>query len=136
MKPVRGTMVRGSYAFVNADTSQDSTVRGVWSALGVPAHSFMALVNQQLGRKTEVTVDLYRSSSYLGPLFAGTRTRAYEFAGVTKMDAVVNRTLRTGEKYTLKGYAKVDNMLHQQYFENGFLAPRATFLTGVQVLFK
>ena len=136
MRPVRGTLFRASYAYVNADTSQDSTVRGVWSALGVPAHSFMAMVNQQLGRKTEVTVDLYRSSNYYGPLFAGSRTRAYEFDGVTKIDAVLNRVLWSGDKYTLKGYAKVDNMLHQRYFENGFLAPRASFLTGLQVLFK
>lgn len=136
MRPVRGTLVRSSYSYVNADTSQDSTVRGVWSALGIPAHSFQVFVNRQIGRKTDVTMDLFHSSKYLGPLFAGTRTRAYEFGGVTKIDAVVNRELWSGEKYKLKGYAKIDNMLHQRYFENGFLAPRATFLTGVQVLFQ
>ncbi len=136
MRPVRGTLLRTSYSYVNADTSQDSTVRGVWSALGVPAHSFVALVHQQLGRKTDVTFDLYRSSSYYGPLFAGTRTRAYEFSGVTKMDVVLNRILWSGEKYSLRAYGKVDNLLHQRYFENGFLAPGATMLTGLQVLFQ
>jgi outer membrane cobalamin receptor len=136
MRPVRSTLFRASYAYVNADTDQDSTVRGVWSALGVPAHSFMAMVNHQFGRRTDVTVDLYRSSNYYGPLFAGTRTRAYEFDGVTKLDFVVSHILRTGEKYSLRGYAKVDNVLNQTYYENGFRSAGGTFLTGLQVLFK
>lgn len=136
MRPVRSTLFRASYAYVNADTDQDSTVRGVWSALGVPAHSFMAMVNRQFGRKTDVTADLYRSSNYYGPLFAGSRTRAYEFDGVTKLDIVVSHMVWTGEKVSLKAYAKVDNVLNQRYYENGFQAVRGTVLTGVQVLFK
>jgi iron complex outermembrane receptor protein len=136
MRPVRSTLFRASYAYVNADTDQDTTVRGVWSALGIPAHSFMAMVNHQFGRRTEVTADLYRSSNYYGPLFAGTRTRAYEFDGVTKLDIVVSHMLWTGEKVSLKAYAKVDNVLNQRYYENGFQAVRGTVLTGVQVLFK
>jgi hypothetical protein len=108
----------------------------VWSALGVPAHSFMAMVNRQFGRKTDVTADLYRSSNYYGPLFAGSRTRAYEFDGVTKLDIVVSHMVWTGEKVSLKAYAKVDNVLNQRYYENGFQAVRGTMLTGLQVLFK
>ena len=61
---------------------------------------------------------------------------AYEFAGVTKLDVVVNQLLWAGEKYSLKGYAKVDNLLNQRYYENGFRSAGGTFLTGLQVLFK
>jgi iron complex outermembrane receptor protein len=136
MRPVKGTLFRASYAYVNADTNQDSSVSGVFRALGVPAHSVMVMAHQQIGKKTDVTADLYHSSSYLGPLFAGGRSRAYEYGGVTKLDVVVSHMLWTGEKHSLKGYAKVDNALHRRYFENGFLAPRATLLTGVQILFR
>ncbi len=136
MRPVRATLLRGSYSFVNADTVQDTTVRGIFSALGVPAHTVQLMAHRQLGRRTDVTMDLFRSSDYYGPLFAGGRTRAYAFAGVTKLDLVVSHAVWTGEKHTLKAYAKVDNALHQRYFENGFLAPRASFLTGLQVLFR
>ena len=121
---------------MNADTNQDNAVRGFFSALSVPAHSFTALLHQRLGKKNDVTVDLYRSSDYYNALSAGGRTRAYLYSGVTKMDVVFNRELWSGEKHTLKAYAKVDNMFNRRYFENGFQAPRATFLTGVQVLFK
>lgn len=136
MRPVRGTLFRTSYSYVNADTSQDSGVRGVWSALGVPAHSVQLMAHQQVGRKTDVTVDLYRSAKYLAPLFAGTRSRAYEFPGFTKMDVVVNRTLWTGESLTLRGYGKFENVLDRIYYENGFRSAGATWLAGMQVLFR
>jgi len=135
-RPARGTMFRGSYSYVNADTDQDTAVRGFFGALSVPAHSFTGLFHQQLGKKTDVTADLYHSSDYYNSLSAGGRARAYLYAGVTKIDLVLNREIWSGEKYTLRGYAKVDNVLHQRYFENGFQGPRATFLTGLQVLFK
>ena len=136
MRPVRSILVRGSYAYVNADTDQDLAVRGFFSALSVPAHSFTALLNKQFGRKTSVTFDLYHSSDYYNSLFAGGRSRAYDYPGLSKMDVVFSRLIWTGDKNTLKWYAKVDNFLDRTYFENGFQGPGATFLTGIQVMFQ
>jgi iron complex outermembrane receptor protein len=136
MRPTRSTLLRASYSYVNADTDQDTAVRGFFGALSVPAHSFTALFHQRIGKKNDLTVDLYHSSDYYNALSAGGRARAYLYEGPTKVDAVYNRELWDSEKYTLKAYAKVDNLFHQRYFENGFQAPRATFLTGIQVLFK
>jgi len=136
VRPSRSTLFRASYAYVNADTDQDSAVRGFYSALSIPAHSVNAFVNQRLGRKTDVTVDLYHASDYYNSLSAAGRARAYLYSGVTKMDIVVNREVWSGEKHTLKAYAKVDNVFNQRFYENGFQAPRCTFLTGIQVLFK
>lgn len=136
LRPDRSTLLRASYAYVNADTDQDAAVRGFFGALSVPAHSFTAFAHRQLGRKASLTVDLYRSSSYYNALFAGVRSRAYHFGGVTKIDAVAARTLRSGEKYSLEWYAKVENLLNQRFFENGFQGPRATALTGLRVAFR
>ena len=111
-------------------------VRGFFKALSVPAHSFNAMLHQQLGRKNDVTVDLYHSADYYNALSAAGRARAYLYSGVTKMDVVFNREVWSGDKHSLKAYAKVDNVLNQRFYENGFQGPRATFLTGVQVLFK
>lgn len=136
MRPVRGTLFRASYTYVNADTDQDSAVRGFFGALSVPAHTVNVMVHQQLGRKTDVTVDLYHSSDYYNALSAAGRARAYLYSGPTKVDVVLNRELWSGEKHTLRGYVKVDNLANQRYYENGFIAPQATVLTGVQVLFR
>jgi iron complex outermembrane receptor protein len=135
-RPRRSSLVRASYTYVNADTDQDTAVRGFFQALSVPTHSFTAFWNQQLGRKTDVTFDLYHSGEYYNSLSAAGRARAYLFPSLTKIDAVFSRDLHSGEKYQLKGYAKVENVLNQRYFENGFRAPRATFLTGVRILFR
>lgn len=135
-RPWRTAFVRGSYSYVNADTDQDTAVRGFYQALTVPPHSVNLMANQQLGRRGSVTVDLYRSSDYYNSLSAGGRARAYRYPGVTKTDVVFDWLVRGGEKHTLKWYAKVDNVFHREYFENGFRAPRATFITGLRAQFR
>lgn len=135
-RPWRSSLLRGSYTYVNADTDQDLAVRGFFQALSVPTHAFTGFLNQQLGRRTDVTFDLYRSGDYYNSLSAAGRARAYLYPGMTKIDAVVSHNVRNADNYVLKAYAKVDNLLNQRYFENGFLAPRATFVTGLRILFR
>jgi iron complex outermembrane receptor protein len=134
-RPFRSSLARASYSYVNADADQDTAVPGFFQALSVPAHSFNAFWNQQIGRKTGVTFDLYHAGEYYNSLSAAGRARAYLYPSLTKIDAVFSRDLRTSEKYQLKGYAKVDNILNQRYFENGFGAPRATVTAGLRILF-
>lgn len=132
-QPWRSSLVRASYWHTNAGTDQDTAVRGFFGALSVPAHAWTAFYRQRAGRRTDITFDLYHSSSYYNSLSAGGRARAYLYPGVTKADVVVSRALRETDRYTLNWYGKVDNILHRRYFENGFQAPRATLLTGLSV---
>jgi len=136
LRPVRGTMLRSSYWFVNSDTDRDITVRGLWDALGVPRHSWSAVATQQLGRRTELTVDFFRSSSYYNAFFAGSGSRAFRFDGATKIDAVLSHDLIRTDTYSVRIYGKGDQILNRTYYENGFLAPGATALAGLQVLFR
>lgn len=135
-RPMRGTLIRASYWYVNSGTDRDTAVPGFYRALGIPPHAFSGFIHQQIGRKNDVTIDVYQSSDYYGGLYTNSGSRAYRFSGFTKLDAVGNRDLWKGESATLRGYVKVDNLLNQRYFENGFTAPGATFLTGVQVQFR
>ena len=135
-RPLRGTFFRGSYSYVNADTDQDSAVRGFFGALSVPPHTVNAMMNQRVSRRGSVTVDLYHSSDYYNSLSAGGRARAYHYSGATKTDVVFDWEIRSGEKQTWKWYAKVDNVLNQRYYENGFRAPRATLITGLRAQFR
>jgi len=136
LKPVRGTMLRTSYWYVNANTDQDLAVRGFWGALSVPKHSWSSMVNQQLGKRTEVTVDLFRSSAYHNALFAGGRSRAFLYPGLVKLDIVLSRDLVRAETYTLRLYGKGDQILNRAYYENGFQGAGATGLVGLQILFR
>lgn len=136
LRPRRGTLLRTSYSYVNADTDQDTAVRGFFQALSVPAHTVTAMANQQIGRRNSLTMDLYRSSDYYNALFAGGRSRAYLYPGLIKIDLVGNRILYEGEKYSLNAYVKVENVLNRTFYENGFLGPGGTFLTGLRVKFR
>ena len=136
LRPVRGTMVRSSYWYVNANTDQDLAVRGFWGALSVPKHSWSSMVNQQLGKRAEVTVDFFRSSAYHNALFAGGRSRAFLYPGLVKLDVVVSRDLVRADGYSVRLYGKGDQILNRTYYENGFQGAGATGLVGVQVLFR
>lgn len=136
VRPRRSTLLRTSYTYVNAGTDQDTAVRGFYRALSIPRHTFSAMLNQQLGKRTSVTVDLYHSSDYYNALFAAGRSRAYQYPGLTKIDLVGNRVLWQGEKLSLNGYAKVDNLLNQTFYENGFRSAGGTFLSGLRVMFR
>ena len=136
LRPRRGTMLRTSYSYVNADTDQDIAVRGFYQALSVPAHTVTAMIHQQLGKRTSLTMDLYHSSDYYNSLFAAGRSRAYQYPGLTKIDLVGNRILWQGEKYSLNGYVKVENLLNQTFYENGFRGPGGLLLTGLRVMFR
>ncbi|MFN9263430.1 MAG: TonB-dependent receptor plug domain-containing protein [Acidobacteriota bacterium] len=136
LRPVRGTMLRSSYWFVNSDTDRDITVRGLRDALGIPRHSWTAVATQQLGRRTELTVDLFRSSSYYNAFFAGSGSRAFLFVGATKIDVVLSHDLLRTDAYSVRLYGKGDQILNRTYYENGFRAPGATGLVGLQVLFQ
>jgi vitamin B12 transporter len=136
LRPVRGTMLRSSYWFINSDTDQDLTVRGLWDALGIPRHSWSAVATQQLGRRTELTVDLFRSSSYYNAFFAGSGSRAFRFDGATKIDVVLSHELLRTDTYSVRLYGKGDQILNRTYYENGFRAAGATGLAGLQVQFR
>ncbi len=136
LRPVRGTMLRSSYWFINSDTDQDLTVRGLWDALGIPRHSWSAVAVQQLGRRTELTVDLFRSSGYYNAFFAGSGSRAFHFDGATKIDVVLSHELLRTDTYSVRLYGKGDQILNRTYYENGFRAAGATGLIGMQVQFR
>ncbi len=135
-QPRRGTMLRGTYTFTNVDNDRDLQVRGFFQGFTVPAHTFTLTANQQLGRRTSINFDLYRAAAYFNALSAAGRARAYRYPGITKADFVVSRQLNRSENRPLFLYVKVDNFLNQEYFENGFRAPRATWVTGLRVSFQ
>ncbi|MEO7651160.1 MAG: TonB-dependent receptor [Bryobacteraceae bacterium] len=132
----RATVLNTSYTYTRANTDQDVQVRGFFRVFAVPAHTFTLMANQQLGKKTSVTVDFYQASGYFNPLSAAGRARAYQYPALTKLDLVVSRAIWTGENNTLRLYAKVDNMLDREYYETGFRTPGITWIAGLRMSFQ
>lgn len=132
----RSTLLNTSYTYTNANTDQDVQVRGFFKTFAVPAHTFTFMANQQLGKKTDVTLDLYQASRYYNPLTAAGRARAYQYPSLTKIDVVVSRIIWTKDTQALRLYAKVDNLLNREYYETGFRTPGITWIAGLRMNFR
>ena len=135
-RPFRATLLNASYTYTNANTDQDVSVRGFFKAFTIVPHMATFMVNQQMGKKTSVTVDLYRASSYYNALSAAGRARAYQYPGLTKLDVVLSHVLWSTEAQSLRLYGKLDNVLNREYYENGFRSPKLTGLVGLKMNFR
>jgi iron complex outermembrane receptor protein len=136
VQPWRSTSLNASYTYTNANTDQDVQVRGFFRAFAIPAHTFTLVANQQIGRRNDVTLDLYQASHYFNPLTAAGRARAYEYPAVTKLDLVVSRLVWAKEAQALRLYGKVDNLLDREYYETGFRTPGITWIAGLRMNFR
>jgi iron complex outermembrane receptor protein len=135
-KPYRLLSLNASYTYTNANTDQDAQVRGFFRTFAVPAHIFTLVANQRIGKRNEVTVDLYQASSYFNPLSAAGRPRAYRYPSLTRLDVVFSRVIWTRETQALRAYFKVDNLLDREYYETGFRTPGITWISGLRMNFR
>jgi outer membrane cobalamin receptor len=80
-----------------------------------------------------VNLDMTLSDSYFAPVFDPSTfaSRHYRMEGISKVDMGVSYALPVTRMGRLRFYAKVDNLLDQQYFENGFRTPGRMGIGGV-----
>ncbi len=48
---------------------------------------------------------------------------------------MLNYRIWSNEKRSVRVYTKVDNIFNQAYYESGYLAPQATFASGLRFSF-
>lgn len=134
-RPTRTLTLNGSYTFTNAVNDRDLQVAGFWRALTVPQHMATVVATQRIGRRADVTVDLYRSSSHYISFFAVTRARPFILPGFTKADIVGGYKLWQSDSATLKGYVKIENFFNRPYYENGWQSSKAWAIAGLSYNF-
>ena len=134
-RPTRSTVLSGSYSYTNADNDRDLVIAGFFRSLNVPAHTATFVATQRLGRKIDVTFDVFRTGQYYINYFAGGRNRAFQFPGYTKADVVGNYKFWVKDHQTLRFYVKVDNVFNRTYFENGVRNPKAWAIAGMAYSF-
>jgi len=59
----------------------------------------------------------------------------FRFDPITKLDLGASYRLPLSEFRSLRFFGRVDNLLDRQYYENGFLNPRATGTAGLEFSF-
>ena len=134
-RPIAALTLNGSYTYTNADTDRDISVGGFFQALGVHPHTATVAATQRWGKRFDTTMTMFRGSSHYSSLFAGGRSRAYQFAGFTNLGLMFNYRFWEGEKHSARLYTRIDNALNQTYYEQSWLAARATFVTGIGYTF-
>lgn len=133
--PVKGMDLRASYTFTNSDRQVPG--QGLQPEYVIPKHLFGLTLTQRY-RSFIFNFDLNRTGSYIAPVFENGfpfRMAELTFDGFTKGDVFVSYERRQSERVTLVLFGGVENVFNQQYYENGFLAPRALGRGGVSVKF-
>lgn len=134
-RPTGSLTFAGSYTYTRANLDRDITVREFWRVLGVPRHTATLVVTQRLGRRAMVAVDLTGNSEIFGNFTAAGRGRAFQYPGFIKADLSASFALKQTDAGGVKMNTRIENILNRTYYDLGWLAPRATFVTGLSFQF-
>jgi vitamin B12 transporter len=133
--PVRGMDLRVSYTFTNSDRQLPN--QGLRPEYVIPKHLFGLTWNQRY-RAFLFSFDLNHTGSYLAPVFENNfpfRQADLTFDGYTKGDLFASYERKTSENVSLVFFGGVENVFHEKYYENGFLAPGTLGRGGIKVRF-
>jgi outer membrane receptor for monomeric catechols len=122
LKPDDATDLFASFTYTNSDQRTPQVAgSGVISTLGIPERQMTLVATRRFGRSW-VNLDVLLSSSYLAPIFSTSTfsTYIYRFEGNRRADLTGGHTFRLNERFDLRLFATVENLLDHEYYENGF----------------
>jgi vitamin B12 transporter len=121
-----------SYTFTNSD-QPSATSPGTTRSLGLADHQFNATVGVQPWRRLHLQLDLYAVSDHDFPLFGATfPSPTLRFPGYALANLTAGYVVHETEHTRLRWLLRVDNLLNREYFNGGFLEPKATARTGLR----
>jgi len=126
--PYRGTSVRASYTYTNAD--RFVPLAGLQPQFVTPKHLFGLYVTQRY-RAILASFSLNRTGQYIAPVFPANLT----FAGFTKADIFLSYERPLTDRLVMTLFGGADNVFNVTYFENGFRAPGAVGRGGLNLRF-
>lgn len=134
VKPTGSTDIFASYTFTNSDQRRPQVSgSGVIESLGIPKHQFTLVATQRI-KRFWVNADVLAASDYLAPIFSNStyNSYVYRFDGNRRIDLTGGYTFPLSkEKFSLRVFGTVENVLDQDYFENGFRTPGRNGRVGV-----
>jgi iron complex outermembrane receptor protein len=129
LTPARATEVFVSYTYTNADQRAPNAA-GTLTVPATSAHLFTLTAAQRIGGRFDLTGDVSAISNYSPSFPSPSFNTLYIFDGYVKADLGAGYTLPVNDRYSIRFYGKVDNVLNRTYFESGFRAPGAVFIGG------
>jgi outer membrane receptor protein involved in Fe transport len=134
ISPARSTSLFASYTYTNADQRAPNAA-GYLTIPGTSDHLFTLVATQRVGRRVDLTFDLFAVSDYSPSFPTPSFNTLYIFDGYVKADLVAAYTLPIDDRLSLRLYGKVENVFDRSYTESGFRAPGAFFIGGAAFRF-
>ena len=123
IKATSSTNIFASYTYTNTDQREPQVSgSGIFRTLGIPASQFTLTATQRI-KRFWVNADFLGTSSYLAPIFSSSTFGAYvyRFEGNRRLDLTAGYTFSMNkDKFNLRVFGTVENLLDYEYFENGF----------------
>lgn len=136
--PVAALNFSASYTFVNA-MERTPIVGNNLRTFVIPRHQFSAAAAWRAGKRVTLTFDTLDAGNYVAPVFpdfvTAFTTRVYRFDGLRRVNAGASYRLPLAEFRALRFFVRAENLLNQNYFENGFRTPGRTANGGLQYEF-
>lgn len=131
----RSTRVLASYTYTRAQERTPLLAGGLLVSPRVPRQMGTWMLTQRLGKRIEVTADMFVAGESVTPLFAGGQTRGFVFAPPRKADVALRYTHPLNDRVSLQWFTRVDNVLNRAWYEDGFRVPGIWAVGGMRLLF-
>jgi iron complex outermembrane receptor protein len=125
----RGFQLNGSYTHTRTLERQAIAI-GTLRTPRIFAHT-VAFSALQTWRRLTLTTNFLGASDFLGVISG----RAVNWPGPRRLDATASYRLGNWEKVKPELHGRVENLLNQRYFEDGFRTPRRWVVAGLRVSF-
>ena len=131
VSPVGPLTIATSYTFANAD-ERVPIVGDTIRTFVIPRNQFSILATGQVTKRLLVTLDALVSGNYLAPIYGEAATQVYRFDGRHNLGLGGSYRLPFSEHRAMRFFARMDNLLAQEYYEVGFPTPGRTGRAGAQ----
>jgi iron complex outermembrane receptor protein len=134
-RPAARLTLRSAYTYTNADERQSIYPDAGLRTIAISEHMYAGTATYRIGRRFDTTADLFAGSHYLFPLSVGFGTRIYSFDAPCKLDLSAGYTHPLTDTSSLRFFARVENALNREYYEEGFRTPKAWAIGGIKLSF-
>ncbi|MDX1980731.1 MAG: TonB-dependent receptor, partial [Bryobacteraceae bacterium] len=125
----KGFQMRGSYTHTRT-LERRMIALGTLRTPRIFAHTF-TFSGSQTWRRLTFTANFLGSTEFLGVISG----RAVAWPGPKRLDATASYTLRGGERLKPELFTRVENLLGQNYYEDGFRTPGRWVVGGLRLSF-
>lgn len=131
VKPWRATRVKTAYTYTNSRDRFSQFADGTLQTPRITPNTFSMVVLQQLGKHVDTSFEFLAASDFLFQL----NRRTFVFPGARQAVLTAGYSRALSERTTMRVYGRMNNLLDQIYYEDGFRTPRRWGVAGVTFSF-